>query len=160
MMMGKVILSMREFQKENNITERCVANSKYLYDTFRTYTDQLDIFVRAMIVVSNNYETGVIHFIGGHLVVMCSGEFLDASHDVNSLPNKIYYNSYHDIMSNLNEQYKTLMDKKLQKEILYQHLQFINLANNINAGTKFIDDDYLTYYNCQDSFVKMKLNNK
>jgi hypothetical protein len=34
---SNIVLSMRDFQKENNIKKQCVTNTQYLYDTIKYY---------------------------------------------------------------------------------------------------------------------------
>lgn len=49
--LGKIILSMREYQKINGIKGKCVINTKYLYDTIKFSFKNAKLEVKAVIVL-------------------------------------------------------------------------------------------------------------
>ena len=48
-----IILSMREYQKENNVKNQCVTNAQYLYDTIKINSNS-NVKTKAVLVFSDN----------------------------------------------------------------------------------------------------------
>ena len=56
---SNIILSMREYQKENNITKQCITNSQYLYDIIKMNSSN-NVKTKAVFVFSDKNEEDAI----------------------------------------------------------------------------------------------------
>ena len=82
-LISNIILSMREFQKENNVKKQCVTNSQYLYDCIKHNSSKTNIKVKAVLVFSSDDDTNIGVLVTGHLVVVLDDDVLiDPSYDI------------------------------------------------------------------------------
>lgn len=156
--MSNIILSMREYQKENNITRQCVANAQYLYDTIKmNYSFSFNnIKTKAVIVFSNNNEEQTQKIVAGHLVIeLDDGLLIEPSYDVFSLKNKSYFDNIKDLLNTFDnkDEFKTNIKTK---KLIYDHINFVKISEQINNGELLIahDKDKWEHYNKQADYVE------
>ena len=154
MKIGNVILSMREFQKENNIKRECVVNTQYLRDIIKMNSSS-NVKVKAVLVFAHYIDENGISTsksIGGHLVVQIDDDktVFDPSYDVFCLENKSYFDNIKDFMDLIMDMYgnKNFIDIK---KVLSDHIQFIKIANRINNGAHGGDKKF---YNNQADYIE------
>lgn len=147
MTLTKLLYCMRDFQRKNNIKNKCVTNAVYLYDCMRVSMDAInDISIKAMIVVSGNHKSPTFTICSGHLVVVVNGNIIDPSYDIFSLKNKKYYDNIADCLNSV----EGLSDTHI-KLIIKRHIQFVAYEKPLNdEGALAIDE---TYYHQQADYV-------
>jgi hypothetical protein len=147
---ANIILSMREFQKEHNITSQCVTNAQYLYDIIKTNTSN-DVKTKAVFVFSNdNMETAF--FVGGHLVILLDDDtVIDPSYDIFCRTNNRYFDNVKDFMNIFDD--KTALSTRIDiKKLLHDHITFMKLAERINNGEFIITEK--KFYNDQADYIE------
>jgi hypothetical protein len=149
-LISNIILSMREFQKENNIKKQCITNTKYLYDIIRRNCKN-DVKTKAVFVFSSDEEIGNNIVLGGHLVVVVDGEIIEPSYDIFSLKNKLYFDNIRDLIDIFDN--KTELKTKIDiKKLMIDHIDFIKLAEKINKGQFLITEK--KFYNEQADYIE------
>jgi len=151
-LISNIILSMREFQKENNIKSQCVTNTQYLYDIIKNNSSITNVKAKAVYVFSNGAETTTGHFVSGHLVVVLDdGTIIDPSYDVFCLKNKSYFDNIKDLMDRFDD--KNKLNTKIDiRNMVSQHIHFMKLAEQINNGELIITDK--KFYNDQADYIE------
>jgi hypothetical protein len=150
-LIANIILSMREYQQHNNIKKQCVTNTQYLYDTIKMNSTS-NVAAKAVIVFSSDDETNTTTFVGGHLVIVLDNEtYIDPSYDVFSLKNKSYFDNIKDLIGIFDDT-NQLATKIDVRQIIYQHLEFMNFAEQINNGECLITDK--KFYNQQADYIE------
>lgn len=144
----KILFLMREYQRDNNIGDKCITNAIYLFDSLKM--NGLNVQVKPAIVISTTSET-TIHLISGHLVVYKDSMLLEPSYDVYSLENKVYFDTIKDFMSyaiksNLN------LSKESIKKIMDDFIKFLKFSKSINDGELLISDR--EFYDKQADYVE------
>ena len=149
-LISNIILSMREYQKENNIKKQCVTNAQYLYDTIKMNSIS-NIKTKAVYVFSDNNE-GTAIFLGGHLVVVFDdGTIIEPSYDIFCLKNKSYFDNITDLLDIFDD--KVELKSKIDiKKLISDHMHFITLSEQINKGTLIITDK--EHYNKQADYIE------
>jgi len=152
-----IILSMRQYQKENGIVKQCVTNSQYIYDTIKANTHS-SVKVRAMMVLSFDKETDTCIMVGGHLVVVLDEipddiTIIESSYDIFSLKEPSYFDNVKDLMEycydNTNDKNNEI--KEFLKLGIVKFLSFLKIAEEINNG-KFIITNK-DFYNKQADYI-------
>ena len=100
-MISDIVRFMREFQEQNCIIKQCITNAQYLYDFIKT-NGIINVKVKAVIVISNNYDKISI-IVGGHLVVVLDDKhIIDPSNEIFTLKDKSYFDNIKDFTNNFN----------------------------------------------------------
>ena len=155
-LIGNIIVSMREYQKENNITKQCITNAQFIYDIIK-FNSTNDVKTKSVIVFSNDKETNSVTLVGGHLVIILDddNDVIDPSYEVFSLKNKLYFDNIDNFMSYFNEDDKITLKSKLNiKKVISDYLKFIKISEQINNG-KFIITNK-EFYNKQANYIENK----
>lgn len=148
---ANIILSMREYQKENNIKNQCVTNTQYLYDIIKMNSIS-NVKTKAVYVFSGNYEEDTAIFVGGHLVVELDDEtIIEPSYDIFSLKNKSYFDNIKDLL-NIFDNKVELKTKININKLIYDNIQFMKISEQINNGELLISDK--EHYNKQADYIE------
>lgn len=149
LIISKLVISMREFQKINCIKEQCVTNVQYLYDCIKMNNlYNLKVKVKPVIVVSFDKETKTIICVGGHLIVESDdGTIFEPSYDIFRLKNKTYFYNIKNLMDSYDNELKTDI-----KTIICLFIRFVKLAEQINNGELVICDN--EFYNNQADYIE------
>lgn len=154
MILGNIILSMREFQEKNGITKQCITNAQYLYDIIKMNTSN-DVKVNAVIVVSVDEETNTYVIVGGHLVVVGDDDektIIDPSYETFCLKNKLYFDNIRDMLDIFDNKSKEKLNTKIDlKKVLQEHIKFMKFAEQINRGECIITEK--KFYNDQADYI-------
>lgn len=157
--LGHIILFMREYQKINGISGKCVINAKYLYDTIKHNFKNPKMEAKAVVVVGYSEAKKSDIFICGHLVVLLEGKtVLDPSYEIHSLTNKKYYMDLNELFASIDHKSKKRAQKKFRTYIgnpFGIHRGMTNVANHVNSGFDVVDD--YKYYNDQADYVEKRL---
>ena len=148
-MLGNMVLLMREYQKKHKIKKQCVTNCQYFYDNFKANCPLNTIKVKAVIGVSLNSDRTIIY--EGHVVVEVDEKFiLEPSYEVYSIDNIEYFDNIKQFMNT----YK-MPNKNDMKDIIKEFIDFTKIADTINNGELHITDN--EYYNNQADYVEEKI---
>lgn len=155
-LISNIILSMREFQKENNIKKQCVTNVQYLCDTIKMNT-RGNVKAKAVLVFSSDNETETAIFVGGHLVVVLDDDtIIDPSYDIFCLKNKSYFDNIKDLVDMFDN--KVQLKSKIDiKKLVCDHIHFMKLADQINNGEFLITEK--KFYNEQADYIEKLYSN-
>lgn len=146
-----IINEMREFQKNNNITRKCITNAQYLYGILKSNTNN-KIYTKAVILVCNNEEgTPVIN--PAHIVVMIDDILIDPSYETFSLYNKKYFDNIKEFVECC-----SFEEPDMVKQIITHFLKFKPCENRINSGELYITDK--DFYNNQADYIELMLKQK
>jgi hypothetical protein len=152
---SNIILSMRKFQKNNNIKKQCLTNTQYLYDIIKSNNIN-NVKVKAVFALSNNYDTDTSVFVGGHLILVLDNDvIIDPSYDIFSLKNISYFYNIKDLINTTNTTLSVNNKNKLKtiyRELMCNHCRFIKLAERINNGELIITDKI--HYNNQADYIE------
>ena len=150
-LIANIILSMREYQKENNIKKQCVTNSQYLYDTIKINSNN-NVKTKAVFVFSNNNEEDTAIFVGGHIVVVLDDEtIIEPSYDIFCLKNKSYFDNIKDLVNMFDD--KVGLKSKIDiKKLVCDHIQFMKISEQINNGELIITEK--EHYNKQADYIE------
>lgn len=148
---ANIILSMREYQKENNIKKQCVTNAQYLYDTIKMNSNS-NVKTKAVFVFSNNNEEDTAIFVGGHLIVILDDEtIIEPSYDIFCLKNISYFDNIKDLVNIFDD--KVCLNSKIDiKKLIYDHIHFMKISDQINNGEFIITDK--KHYNKQADYIE------
>jgi hypothetical protein len=151
-LISNIILSMREFQKKNNIKNKCAANTQYLYDTIIMNSGS-NVKAKAVFVVSIDDETDTTILVGGHLVVILGDEtMIDPSYDIFCLKNKSYFDNIKDLIDMFDNKDKDKLKTKIDiKKLVCDHIEFMKIAERMNNGQHIITEKF---YNEQADYIK------
>ena len=147
-MLGNMVLLMREYQKKHKIKKQCVTNCQYFYDNFKANCPLNTIKVKAVIGVSLNSDRTIIY--EGHVVVEVDEKFiLEPSYEVYSTDNIEYFDNIKQFMN------KYKIPNKHMKHLIKDFIDFTKIADTINNGGLHITDN--EYYNNQADYVEEKI---
>ena len=150
-LIANIILSMREYQKENNIKKQCVTNAQYLYDIIKMNSIS-NVKTKAVFVFSYNNEEDTAIFVGGHLVVELDDEtIIEPSYDIFCLKNKSYFDNIKDLV-NIFDNKNELKTKFDIKKLICDHIHFMKISEQINNGELLITDK--EHYNKQADYIE------
>lgn len=151
-LVANVILSMRQYQKENGIEKQCITNTQYLYDFIMTNSTS-DVKVKAVLVIGER-EEGVLCLVSGHLVVILDDELvIDPSYDVSSLKNRRYFDNVNDFLKCISDVDRTKFPVDV-KTIIESQLKFMKYAKKMNNGDCLVVDE--DFYNKQADYIVEK----
>ncbi len=146
--LGNIVLLMREYQKKHNIKKQCVTNCQYLYDTLKANYPLNNIKVKAVLGISSNDDRTIIY--EGHVVVDVDEKFiLEPSYEVYSTDNIEYFDNIKQFMN------KYKIPKNDMKGVIKEFIDFTKLADAINNEELTITDT--EYYNNQADYVEEKI---
>jgi len=143
---ARIILHMREFQKNNNVIRQCLTNTQYLYDCVKMNTS-LDVKAKAFIIYIEDFEKRIIKIIN-HLALIIDNKIIESSYEVFKLKNIKYFDTIQDLNF-------LFMDKEFKKTIIKNHLKFVENAERINNGVFSIAN--YDFYIKQADYVEMKM---
>jgi hypothetical protein len=158
---SNLVISMREFQRKNNIKNNCITNVQYLYDVIRMNRKDINVKTKAVFVFSYDDITKIPILNDGHLVVILNDKtIIDPSYDVFCLRNKMYFDNLKDLMDSItnNDDLKSNfnMDELKAnfnvKQSLITHIRFKNISNRINNGELLISDK--KFYTEQADYIE------
>lgn len=145
LLVAKIVLEMREYQRINNIVNKCVTNTQLLYDMMSDFGIK-NIKVDAVIAIRPpDLEIPQVKICAGHLVIMIDDVLIDPSYEIYSMPNKLYVHNIKELSEYLKSYNDIQSQNTLKNSIEYcidHHLRFKTHANKINNGIKYADDDY------------------
>jgi len=148
---GNIINSMREYQRKNNIKNKCVRNAQYLYDTIRMNSSS-NVKVKAVLVYAEDADKEESRIVAGHLVLVLEDEtIIDPSYDIFSLKNKVYSDNINDFMNMFKNKDEVRKDIDI-KYIISRHIDFMKFAERINNGECPVSDK--KYYNDQADYIE------
>ena len=153
-MISDIVRFMREFQEQNCIIKQCITNAQYLYDFIKT-NGIINVKVKAVIVISNNYDKISI-IVGGYLVVVLDDKhIIDPSNEIFTLKDKSYFDNIKDFTNNFNlETSNQENNRELIKQTIHTFLRFYKIAEQINNGELIITDK--EFYNNQADYIEKK----
>lgn len=151
--MPKLIDAMHQFQKKNNIKNKCMDNTQYAYDCIRMSSPNMNVKAGAVIMTSYNPKTEHLTVWGGHLAIILNDEHvIDPSYETYSAPDTMYFTS----ISTVLKHYPDLsLNKELFKHTIESFVHFNGVANDINKGLIRVTDEQ--YYNRQADFIEKRL---
>ena len=150
-LIANIILSMREYQKENNIKKQCVTNAQFLYDTIKVNSIS-NVKTKAVFVYSDNNEEDTAIIVGGHLVVELDDEtIIDPSYEIFCLKNKSYFDNIKDLV-NIFDNKVELKTKIDIKKLICEHIHFMKISEQMNNGELIITDK--EHYNKQADYIE------
>ena len=122
-MIANIILSVRKYQKKNNIKKQCVTNCQYLYDIIKMNSNS-NVKTKSVIACSVNYEENTTIVISGHIIVVLDDEtIIEPSYDIFSLENVSYFENIKDFIRAFED--KNVLKTKFDiKKILNDHIKF------------------------------------
>lgn len=142
-----IVTCMIMYQKMHNVTNHCVTNVQYLYDSIRMSNVNYKPVAKAVVVFSKD-STGLMRIVTGHLVVMFNGKLIETSYDVLSLPDRVYVDNIKDLKNMFGADYKLASFR----ECVTNFLEFVKKANIINKnGNPYISSKF--HYDKQADFV-------
>lgn len=159
LLVAKIILEMREYQRINNIVNKCVTNTQLLYDMMSDFGIK-NIKVEAVIAIRPpDLEIPQVKICAGHLVIICDDVIIDPSYEIYSMPNKLYVHNIKELLEYLKADNDIQSQNTLKKSIEYcidHHLRFKKFANEINNGVKYGGD----YYSKLEKYLLDKFKDK
>ena len=148
-MLGNMVLLMREYQKKHKIKKQCVTNCQYFYDNFKANCPLNTIKVKAVIGISLNDDRTIVY--AGHVVVEVDEEFIiEPSYEVYSMYNIEYFDNIKQLMNVF-----AFPNKNDMKDAIKEFICFTKLADTINNGELTITDK--EHYNNQADYVEEKI---
>jgi hypothetical protein len=146
----EIILEMREYQRVNNIKQKCITNTQYLYNTAKALGVANSFKAEAVITASYDKDNNVTKLFMGHMILSMDGTLLiDPSYEVFSLPQKIYFYTIKELTDFMPLYKKDARDGFNLKEIVTTFMRFRIYADAINSGEFVSDKKYyeeLDYY--------------
>ena len=137
---------LRDYQKKNNITTRCIDNCQTLYHIMCSLGFKEDVKVKSVILLS---ATKIVY---GHLVLEFDGTNIDPSYECYSLKGKKYIDTIKDLLDNVYVDKDHPVDREIMKMWSKQFLHFTGIAEQINKGELRITNK--EYYNKQADYVE------
>lgn len=150
-----MILSMREYQKQNNISGHCVTNTQYLYDLIKHNFKKTNVKAKAFFVLSYDENTGISIIVSGHLaIVLDDTDIIEPSYNIFCRKNTYYFDNIKDLMNSMNEinNKHTFKSKENIRKLIFDYIEFNKIATSINNGELCVSDKL--YYNQQADYIK------
>ena len=144
--MDKVVQTMYRYQRDNNSTRECIANTQYLRDCI-VHSGQ-EATAKAVFAL---YKCGGLTHVNVHMVVDVDGIVVDPSYEVAQY-HPIYCYKIHQLPSNFRKEETSGLSRE---EVITMFLEFMNYAKDINDGVSLVTD--LNYYNGQADFINAQL---
>jgi hypothetical protein len=149
---NQLVYAMLEYQKQNNITGKCVVNSVYLRDYLLSIGMKAD--VKAVIAGYINEERKE-QFLVCHMVVETEQGIVDPSYEI-SQHDATYVDKLHNIKGW--EHMKTCKSEGLSvREVITNFISFIKQADEINTEDLTVSGSAYDYYEAQHKFVSQTL---
>jgi hypothetical protein len=139
-----IILSMREYQKQNNIKKQCVTNTQYLHDIIKTHSNN-NVKTKSVFVMSNNEEENTLIIVSGHLVIIIDDDtMIEPSYDIFCLKNKLYFDNFNDLINAFDDKNDFKLNFDI-KQLIDNYIYFMKLSDRINNNEFIITSKQ--YYN-------------
>jgi len=150
-LISNIVVSMRKYQKENNVKKQCVTNAQYLYDTMKINLNN-NVKTKAVFVFSDNNQEDTAIFVSGHIIVTIDNKtIIEPSYDIYCLENTSYFDNIKDLVSIFDDKIE-LKSKIDIKKLIYDHIHFIKISEQINNGEFIITDK--KHYNKQADYIE------
>jgi len=139
----------REYQKNNNITDQCMTNTQFLYTFIKNNFPNMDVHVKAVICCADIGNDTIKNII--HLMIVVDGQYYEPSYDTYKLQGRKYFTTIKDLLEGFVP--NTLIKDNL-KEIVSPFMRFVDLEKRMNSGEFLICDAelYDNYIDCMDDF--------
>lgn len=149
---ANVVLSMRQYQKENDIKRQCITNTQYLYDLIKTNTLS-DVKVKSVLVVGHKNDEELC-LISGHLVVVLDdGLVIDPSYEIACIENRRYFDNVNDFLKCIGKVDRSQFYVDV-KTMIKNQLVFMKYAEKMNNGDCLVVDK--DFYNKQADYIEEK----
>lgn len=155
-----IVSTMVEYQAIHNIKGKCVTNVQILYDIIRATDPKLDIKIKAVMVIIDDYENNTMICNKGHLVLDIGNKnVLDPSYEVASFNNSYYFTNVKDFINfnfkNYGKKQSIELWDKFEgiKKITEQFMFFVKKADEMNNNEFYIDK---SYYNNLCDYIQEK----
>lgn len=145
---------MEQYQKENNITGKCLANTiLWLNDMKKEYPTAR---AKAVLCLTNKEKENTTKYII-HMLVVIGDIFIEPSYEISSIKDRVYYETFQDLIKHTIRPPDTIESKAADKEVLKLFLNFLKVEEHINKSEVIECFDFqLDYYNKQKEYVNNK----
>jgi hypothetical protein len=144
---------MLEYQKENNIKQKCGDNTQYLIKKFHNYLNLVNAKVVPVIFVGFDVENNKHCICGEHLVIELEGAIVECSYEFT----KFQYPQYFKTCKAFFENYLDVT-KECKSKVIKGILKFQQDADKINSSltTEYYHCSDRDYYKKQSEYVNKK----
>jgi hypothetical protein len=140
-LVAKILKEILEYQRINNIVNKCVTNTQMLYNMMSDFGIK-NIKVEAIIAIRPpDLELPQIKICCGHLVIMVDDVLIEPSYDIYSMTNN-YVRNVKDLVDYLKDYYKPDELKEKLQFAIYNYLHFKKIADNINNRIEYDGGEY------------------
>jgi hypothetical protein len=141
----------REYQKNNNITDQCMTNTQFLYTFIKDNFPNMDVKAKAVICCADIGNDTIKNII--HLMIVVDGQYYEPSYDTYHLQGRKYFTTIKDLLDGF---VPNKLIKDNLKDIITPYLHFVDIEKRINDGEFLICDMdlYDNYIDCIDEFFK------
>jgi hypothetical protein len=148
-LISNIILQMREYQRLNGITKKCVDNNQFLLDIINVNGGEVE--VKPYIVVYTKNDVSFI--MTGHLAINFKGDddIIEPSYEIWSLPEKAYFGNIEHFVKSCSFP-SAEMRREMIQETAKDFIDFVDLARKINSGELVLTDR--NYYDRQADFIE------
>jgi len=146
--MEKVYRAMLTYQKENNITQRCITNALYFKDCLNANGQEAT--VRAVLARWINQEQQGYQICVHMVVDIGNNRLIDPSYEITSLKGVEYLEKIH--LAYPKELMNCPTQGLTQRECIEKFLEFLAIAKRINGGENLSTG--LEYYHAQADYVE------
>jgi hypothetical protein len=148
--LAEIILEMREYQRVNNIKEKCITNTQYLHTTMKKLGVANSFKAEAVITASYDKDNNVTKLFAGHIVLTLDNTvMIDPSYEIFSLKDKKYFYTIKEFIDYVNLYTEEDRSHFNIKKIIKHYMRFRFYADEINRGNFVSDKQYyeeLDYY--------------
>jgi hypothetical protein len=152
--MCDIIELMHEYQAKNNITNQCITNTQYLYDSILHSKWLSKVTPKAVIVVYTIPEKNEIYCVV-HMAVQMGDKLLEPSYEFGRLQNTNYFSNINNAIKALNS-FRPGFSKEDATTLISKFVKFVKFAEQIEAGKFLVDRKY---YDLQADYVEAGLKN-
>jgi hypothetical protein len=138
---------MHEYQKDNNITNKCVTNVQYLYENMKINYPSLSIKALPVICMVNDNEEKKTTIIA-HVVLVINDIIYDPSYQTYSQKEKCYLSDIKTLRTKIH-----ISDSNFIKQLIKDMINISTCADRINQNIFDVDNDY---YNKQADYMELK----
>jgi hypothetical protein len=150
--MSDIIGLMHEYQAKNNVTNQCITNTQYLYDSILHSNWPNKVIPKAVVVVYTIPEKNEAHCVV-HMVVQWKDKLLEPSYQFGHLQKTYYFDNINNAIKALNS-ISPGFTREDANTLISKYLKFIKYAEQIQAGAFLVDREY---YDLQADYVEGKL---
>jgi hypothetical protein len=151
---------LRKYQMDNNIKGQCITNCQILLDLYNTFIKpfiDIEMKVKAVMVVCNFDDIQATGIVQGHLILDIDGETIEPSYEIFIFPKPIYFDNIKRFNDCVKWDKSISKQEELQnkKDTFSKFLDFKKIADEMNEG-KFIIVDRVYYHNAIDYLLANK----